>query len=103
MKFEVLEKQIDDNHAETIEKLGESDRRNHDKQVTMLNVLGDINLKLEKQNGRVKKTEAWIRGIVMCCVLIVGVVLPLLAVIYNQINDRFDRQSAAIIRLQDAK
>lgn len=111
MKFQQLEQKMGDNHVEVMDKLSLSDRMNHDKQV-------EIKISVEKvielqriANGRTAKNESWIRGTIMCCSLIIIVVLPLLGIIYKQIldkqaqdtqvlNDRQDRLSQAIIRLQ---
>lgn len=96
MKFETLEKKIDDNHTETLDKIGESDRRNHDKQLEMTSLITEVLAQTKKTNGRVNKLEGWRIGIVMCCSIIIIVVLPLLAVIYHDITARLDRQAAAI-------
>lgn len=101
MKFEGIKSKIDENHVETLEKMGESDRRNQDKQIEMLNMLSEIKGMATKTNGRVNNHDAWIRGIVMCCSLIVVVVLPLLYVIYQQIEGRVNHQGSEITNLQE--
>lgn len=99
MKFQVLADKIDDNHKETSDSISVLDRRNTDKQTTILSELGEIKTLALKTNGRVNKNDSWIRGVIMCCSLIIIVVLPLLYIIYGQINSRLDRQSAVISNL----
>lgn len=100
MKFQQVETKIDDSHSETLDKLGESNRRNHDKQVEILNFLTEIKNQTQKTNGRVNKLEGRVVGIIMCCSLIIIVVLPLLGIIYQNVIGRLDMHAQEINQLQ---
>lgn len=101
MKFDYIAQKIDDNHKETTDALGVLDRRNTDKQKEMIDFLTEIKSQTQKTNGRVNKLEGWRMGIVMCCSLIIIVVLPLLAIIYQNITRRLDKQETVINTLQN--
>lgn len=86
MKFQNIEKMIDINHTETMDKLGEIDRRNHDKQVTMSDTLGQLNVLVTATNGKVKKLEKWQAGLVMSgsVVVVMGMgIIGLVVYIYQ--------------------
>lgn len=86
MKFENIEKIIDINHTETMDKLGEIDRRNHDKQVTMSDTLGQLNVLVTATNGKVRKLEKWQAALVMSggVVVTLGSVIIFMGIyIYN--------------------
>lgn len=114
LKFQQLEKNIEEKHDEVIEKIAESNRLNHDKQLEMLGYLGEIKTGVGKTNGSVaaafkeiQKLKTWRAGQVVGLAVVVtlgGIIIGLAAYIFTSnmqsISDRFDRQSQAIIRLQ---
>lgn len=86
MKFQSLETLIDVNHTETMDKLGEMERRNHDKQVTMSDTLGQLNVLVTATNGKVRKLEKWQAGLVMAgsvSLFLGGIIIAMGLYIYN--------------------
>lgn len=83
MKFKVLEDNMLANHEETLEKISESDRKNHDKHMEVLNFLSEIKTETKKTNGGVtslKLSRAWMTGVIA---VIIVIVLPLVVYVFT--------------------
>lgn len=114
MKFLRLEEKMTEDHTETLEKISESNRINHDKLLEVFSSLQEIKLGVDKTNGSVanafkeiQKLKTWRAGQVVGLAVVVslgGIIIGMATYIFTSnmqsISDRFDRQSQAIIRLQ---
>lgn len=103
MKFENLEKKIDDNHAETTEQIDLTERRNKDRQIEILNLVGEVKDQTTLTNGTVKKLKQWQTGIIMSGSVVIfmgSVIVGLVVYIYqyqlNQYATRVSNQGTTI-------
>ncbi len=117
MKFQKLEEKIDELHVETMDKIGESDRRNHDRQDVIITLVTEAKNGITKTNGSVarafeeiQRLKTWRAAQVASLAVVTGlgmILIGMAAYIFTSnaqtINDRMDRIGQAIIRLQGTK
>jgi hypothetical protein len=101
MKFGTLAEKIDENHKETIEKIDILSRRNDDKHLETSAHLRELNDKVSFTNGKVKKHEKVLYGLLMSGGVVMflgGTIIGLVVYIYQY---QLGIQSTRITSLQN--
>lgn len=100
MKFESLEKKVDEGHLAIIERMNESERKNLDRAKEMFNMLEEIKGQTTKHNGRMSKQESLTRGVIMSgtvALFLGGIIVGLVVYIYQY---QLEQQSVRITNLK---